>query len=305
MPKKQDLTGQVFTYWTVLKDSGLKTNDNDTLWECQCECGTIKNVAGYSLRKGRSRSCGCYKKQKLKERAKNIKNQRFDLLIALNPTEKRDSNGSVIWECQCDCGNICYRSLTNLQRSYEKHSCGCLQQEQIKKLNAKDLIGKKFGKLTVLEQTDNRHNGNVVWKCQCDCGNVFYTYTNALTTGNTQSCGCITRSIGETNIKNILNQNNILYKEEWTDPLLKLKRFDFAILKNNIPIRFIEFDGKQHYTDLSGIWNSQESLEEIQIRDKEKNEYALSHNIPLVRIPYWERDNITLEMIMGDQYLIH
>ena len=35
-----------------------------------------------------------------------------------------------------------------------------------------------------------------------------------------------------------------------------------------------------------------------------KNEYALSHNIPLVRIPYWERDNITLEMILEDKYLI-
>lgn len=35
-------------------------------------------------------------------------------------------------------------------------------------------------------------------------------------------------------------------------------------------------------------------------RDKVKNEYALSHGIPLVRIPYWERDNITLEMLFGD-----
>lgn len=35
-----------------------------------------------------------------------------------------------------------------------------------------------------------------------------------------------------------------------------------------------------------------------------KNEYALSHNIPLVRIPYWKRNSITLETIMGDQYLI-
>ena len=45
-------------------------------------------------------------------------------------------------------------------------------------------------------------------------------------------------------------------------------------------------------------------LETTQKRDKVKNDYALTHNIPLVRIPYWERDNITLDMIMGDQYLI-
>ena len=40
----------------------------------------------------------------------------------------------------------------------------------------------------------------------------------------------------------------------------------------------------------------------VQKRDKIKNEYALSHNIPLVRIPYWERDKITLEMILGSTY---
>ena len=35
-----------------------------------------------------------------------------------------------------------------------------------------------------------------------------------------------------------------------------------------------------------------------------KNDYAFTHNIPLVRIPYWERDHITLEMILGDEYII-
>ena len=40
-------------------------------------------------------------------------------------------------------------------------------------------------------------------------------------------------------------------------------------------------------------------------RDEEKNQWAKRHNIPLVRIPYYERDNITLEMLLGDEYLYH
>ena len=60
----------------------------------------------------------------------------------------------------------------------------------------------------------------------------------------------------------------------------------------------VEFDGEQHYKNIAN-WDS---LELQQKRDQIKNEYALSHNIPLVRIPYWERDNITLDMIMGEQY---
>ena len=61
--------------------------------------------------------------------------------------------------------------------------------------------------------------------------------------------------------------------------------------------RLIEFDGEPHYQEIPE-WRT--TLEMVQQHDKEKNEYALFHNIPLVRIPYWERDNITLEMIMGD-----
>ena len=107
------------------------------------------------------------------------------------------------------------------------------------------------------------------------------------------------------NIENILKENNILFKSQFTLPELKLKKYDFAILnEQNQPIRLIEFDGRQHFDDISGIWNSPESLEDIQTRDKIKNQWALEHNIPLVRIPYWERDNITLEMLIGDKYLV-
>lgn len=82
--------------------------------------------------------------------------------------------------------------------------------------------------------------------------------------------------------------------------LFKKYRYDFYLPQLK---RLIEFDGKQHFEDTKG-WNNTSYLENIQARDKEKNEYALSHNIPLVRIPYWERDNITLEMLLGDQYLV-
>lgn len=66
----------------------------------------------------------------------------------------------------------------------------------------------------------------------------------------------------------------------------------------NTIIRIIEFDGEFHYID-SNIWNSQT----VKDNDIIKNNYCNKNNIPLVRIPYWERDKITLDMIMGDQYL--
>ena len=99
--------------------------------------------------------------------------------------------------------------------------------------------------------------------------------------------------------EDILKENSIKYIKEYR--IQNLKRFDFAILdeKENI-VRLIEFDGEQHFKNVPH-WDA---IEIQQKRDKEKNEYALSHNIPLIRIPYWERNNISLELIMSDKYLV-
>ena len=45
-----------------------------------------------------------------------------------------------------------------------------------------------------------------------------------------------------------------------------------------------------------------ETLLQRQERDNRKNKWAIDNNIPLVRIPYWERDKITLDMILGSTY---
>lgn len=298
----ENLIGKTFNYWTVLEDT-YTSNSDGHLWKCQCKCGIIKNVSGKSLKNGRSKSCGCWRKTNNMPRV-NLIGQNFDDLTVTNITEDRDSTGSIIWECQCKCGNKCYKSTSYLHRNIY-HSCGCYGKNQITNLNKKNLIGQRFGKLVVLEETSERKWETIVWKCKCDCGNIINVPTNSLKTGNTSSCGCINYSIGEKNIEKILKENNIDFKSQYSCKELQLKRFDFAILnEDNQIIRLIEFDGSQHYNDISGIWNSAETLEDIQKRDNEKNIWAKEHNIPLVRIPYWERDNITLEMIMEDQYLV-
>lgn len=56
-----------------------------------------------------------------------------------------------------------------------------------KKLNLK---GKRFGKLVVLEETNQRVDNKVVWKCRCDCGNIAYVVGTYLTQAKRKSCGC-------------------------------------------------------------------------------------------------------------------
>ena len=99
---------------------------------------------------------------------------------------------------------------------------------------------------------------------------------------------------------NCLILNNIDFIDEYVFPDLPKSRFDFALIKDGKVVHLIEFDGEQHYKNVEK-WGG---LELQQARDKVKNEYALSHNIPLVRIPYWEQDNINLNMLIGDKYSV-
>lgn len=77
------------------------------------------------------------------------------------------------------------------------------------KNKADDMIGKKFGLLTVIERTDNYifPNGDsvIAYNCRCDCGNSKVIPKRSLKNGNTKSCGCIhtemVRKLGKSNIK--------------------------------------------------------------------------------------------------------
>lgn len=57
----------------------------------------------------------------------DVTGQRFGKLVALHPTEKR-SGTSIVWECQCDCGNLAFMNLNNLRRG-RSTSCGCFKHE--------------------------------------------------------------------------------------------------------------------------------------------------------------------------------
>lgn len=60
-----------------------------------------------------------------------------------------------------------------------------------------DMLGRKFGLLTVVEEAEERKDGKVCWICKCDCGNECTVIGKNLRNGNTQSCGCMKKSIGD------------------------------------------------------------------------------------------------------------
>lgn len=138
---------------------------------------------------------------------------------------------------------------------------------------------------------------------QCKCGNIFYRSYNVFSRGCFECRSCSWKaSKGELVILEYLNENNINYKTEyWFEDLKSDKdkplQFDFAILddKNNLKM-LIEYDGQQHFEPVKfGGISEEQSLENYKRtlrHDKLKNQYCKNNNIKLLRIPYWEFDNI-------------
>ena len=63
-----------------------------------------------------------------------------------------------------------------------------------------DMIGKRFGKLTVLSESSERtESGHVKYLCRCDCGTEKIIIGAYLRIGKTKSCGCINRIIPSEN----------------------------------------------------------------------------------------------------------
>ena len=139
MGKFIDLTGKTFNRLTVLYKTE-KRQGKEIVWHCKCECGNECDIVGSSIRTGRTKSCGCLKKEKDKQ-TKNtwydLTNQKFNHLTALKKVES-DKYGHARWECKCDCGNPNHIIVLadNLRRGHTT-SCGCEKMSKGEQIIAK------------------------------------------------------------------------------------------------------------------------------------------------------------------------
>jgi hypothetical protein len=107
------------------------------------------------------------------QKYQDLKNTKVGKLLILELCNDRfDSNGTTkLWKCQCDCGNIIYKSARLLNEAKKKGmniACGCQNRE--------NLEGKHFGDLTPIKVIIDK-NGRRKWECKCKCGDVLYRST--------------------------------------------------------------------------------------------------------------------------------
>jgi hypothetical protein len=104
----------------------------------------------------------------------------------------RSVEGKALWRCKCQCGNsttVTGRAL----RAKTTKSCGCLKHVEGRGMH--DLSTQRFGRLTAIERAGRHMANGVPWRCLCECGNEIVVPSGRLKSGNTKSCGCLSRDI--------------------------------------------------------------------------------------------------------------
>lgn len=96
--------------------------------------------------------------------------------------ECTNSNTPMRWKCKNN--HTWSANFNTIQQGHWCHQCDL-------KVKTNDLVGKRFGKWTVLERAlERRANGVILWRCQCDCGRTGLVARNTLIAGRSISCGC-------------------------------------------------------------------------------------------------------------------
>lgn len=175
-------------------------------------------------------------------------------------------------------GHGCRRCANEYTGSVLKYDIEYVK-EYIESINGNKLLNSEDYKGTF------ERNLNIL----CSCGNIFTTSFSNYSRYNVNTCfSCSCRiSTGEERIKNFLELNKIEFIQE--------KRFNDCRDKRSLPFDFylpqynliIEFDGKQHFEDV-GYGN----YEITKKHDEIKNQYCKDKNIDMLRIPYWEGNDI-------------
>lgn len=218
-------SGDKFNELTVLYDDP----DRPRHVVCKCSCGNIKSIHKYSLTSGKTKSCGHNTTG-----FKDLTGQTFGEL------KVEEYMGKSMWKCICSCGKEHIVHRQNLLRG-EIKSCGHKKQDDFNNIRS-EMIGKKFGHLTVL-----RYIGNKKYECQCDCDNrtIINVFKHNLDSRGTYSCGCI-------------GNGRALDKDEM---LNKIKDFTF---RNN---------RKPNMVDLENIFNIKWSQIRLYVNRYNFNDY--------------------------------
>ena len=122
-----DMIGKKFGRLLVVsRDRNNK--DGRTRWKCKCDCGNEKTVNGKDLRRGMTKSCGCYHREIIRN---NLVGKKFGRFLVIKEAERKTNDRNLVYLCKCDCGNEKEVKGGSLVFGSTK-SCGCYNKERVR-----------------------------------------------------------------------------------------------------------------------------------------------------------------------------
>lgn len=161
MKYPEDLIGRKFGRLTVIKMEE-REEGKPVRWICKCDCGNILSVGRGNLKKGHTKSCGCYAIETREKRRKDLVGKRFGKLLVVKyiPTEERKDKRKQ-YLCKCDCGKEFLARGYSLV-SGRNLSCGCYRMERYNDGHSKThgMSDKKLYKVwtSMKARCDNKNN---------------------------------------------------------------------------------------------------------------------------------------------------
>ena len=248
-------------------------------------CGTILVTRPTTFILGRAKCPNCFHTRKSRtsssycKEVEEISNGEYSVLGEFSSTRSKilhvHNVCGYVWETSPSSfiqdGSRCPMCSTNVRRTANSYR--------------DEVSGNTNGEYSVLgdfisSNTKILHVHNV-------CGHKWSIRPNDFVNSGSRCPNCV-YSRGEKAVADVLDSLSIEYSREHTFKYLGRKRYDFFIPSLNIAI---EYDGEQHFEAVD-YWGGEETLKRTQESDALKNDFCEYMGIDLLRIPYWEFDNI-------------
>ena len=270
--------------------------------KCRCrDCGHLWETKAANLKRGRGcPECGrrAIGDQKRKSEGKFV----LDLL-EVNPAIKlagEYKTCKTLTQFHCDIHDCTWGSIPSniLNQSATCPECAAESFHVKKFLTNEEFVGRLQrvmpNAIPLEEYRGCREKINILCSIH---GCIIHSDPGHLLAGKAKCPECAdTLSFGERTVKGFLEDHNILYIPQATFDgcrKLNLLRFDFYIPSTNTAI---EYDGEQHYYPVFPLDGTpEEKLEYYNVcveNDAIKNAYCIDNHVNLIRIPYWDLENI-------------
>ena len=292
----------------IILDYGDPYGNESELCKCKCLiCGHIWYSKRSNIRKGRG--CPeCAKINRAENRRRYIADydkelEQFDLELVkiLDKTDKISPTTNILVKCK-----ICGFTFTTTFGYLKLYKIGCkncneLERRKLFIIRVNQELKKKNPHLHII--SDFLYSADIVTVYCDECKKIFKRDIHTLLR-NPTCANCTPNSHMEYFAINYFNINNINFELHKTfDDLRGINNgklsYDFYLNDYNL---LIEIQGLQHYKPVE-LFCGEEQFKIQQEHDKRKREYAKSHNIELLEIWYWDKDNI--EEILGKKLNIN